>query len=94
MIRYRAATTEDAAELSAVALAAKKHWGYPPAWIELWRSDLAVLPEQIEQDFLLVAETPARIAGFVGVSVEGRARRSCISGCCPSSWAVASGANS
>jgi ribosomal protein S18 acetylase RimI-like enzyme len=71
MIRYRAATTEDAAELSAVALAAKKHWGYPPAWIELWRSDLTVLPEQIEQDFLLVAETPARIAGFVGVSVEG-----------------------
>lgn len=71
MIRYRAASPEDAAELSAIALAAKKYWGYPPAWIELWRDDLTVTVAQIERDYLLVAEAPNRIAGFIGVSMVG-----------------------
>lgn len=71
MIRYRAATPEDAAELSAVALAAKKHWGYPPAWIALWRNDLTVNVARIERDYLLVAETTSQIAGFIGVSRDG-----------------------
>jgi GNAT superfamily N-acetyltransferase len=44
--RARAA---DAASLSAIAHAAKRHWRYPEEWIELWRRDLTLTPEFIER---------------------------------------------
>ncbi|MEW6270888.1 MAG: GNAT family N-acetyltransferase [Thermodesulfobacteriota bacterium] len=38
----RAARPEDAAPLTRIAHAAKRHWGYPEAWIAAWREDLTV----------------------------------------------------
>jgi len=38
---------DDAEELTKVATAAKKHWGYPDEWIDLWQEDLTITPEKI-----------------------------------------------
>lgn len=46
-VRLVRAAPADAAELTAVALAAKRHWDYPLRWLELWRSDLTIQPEFI-----------------------------------------------
>lgn len=36
------ARPEEAAQLTRISFAAKRHWGYPEAWIELWRDDLTI----------------------------------------------------
>lgn len=41
------ARPSDAPTLTAIALAAKQHWGYPISWIEAWRPDLTFTPEAI-----------------------------------------------
>jgi GNAT superfamily N-acetyltransferase len=33
--------------LTAIALAAKQHWGYPASWIDAWRPELTFTPEEI-----------------------------------------------
>ena len=45
--KIRAATAEDAAVLSAVAMRSKAYWGYSPAFMESCRSELTVSPEKI-----------------------------------------------
>jgi hypothetical protein len=35
----------EAAALTEIAFAAKRHWGYPEHWIAHWRSILTVTPE-------------------------------------------------
>lgn len=45
----RRAVAADAPTLTAVAHAAKRHWGYPEGWISLWRRDLTLTPELIER---------------------------------------------
>jgi hypothetical protein len=41
-IEIRRAEGPEASELTAVAFAAKRHWGYPEAWIDLWADELTV----------------------------------------------------
>ena len=62
----------DAPTLSKIAIAAKRHWGYPDEWIELWRRELTITPENIDRDYFSVAEVSGQTAGFVSVSVAGR----------------------
>lgn len=37
----------EASILTDIAFAAKRHWGYPEAWIAQWRSALTITPQQI-----------------------------------------------
>ena len=41
------ATPSDATTLTALAFAAKRHWGYPEAWIEQWRDELTFTAAKI-----------------------------------------------
>lgn len=45
MIQIEAARPEDAARLSEIAFAAKRHSGYPDRWMEIWRGELTITPE-------------------------------------------------
>ena len=65
------AKPEDAATLTVIAFAAKRHWGYPERWIESWRDALTVQP-----DFILTHETYAavvenRTVGFYALDCKG-----------------------
>ncbi|OXI28342.1 GNAT family N-acetyltransferase [Burkholderia sp. AU16741] len=60
----RAARVVDADELSRLARLSKAHWGYPKEWLELWQSDLTILPETIEGAIGYVAESAESIIGF------------------------------
>lgn len=42
------ALVEDIPQLNPICLAAKRHWGYPEAWIQHWLPDLTLIPEQFE----------------------------------------------
>ncbi len=61
----RPATAADAPALTRIALAAKRHWGYPEAWLLEWTPLLTITPAAIAQHATWVAEVTGNPAGFV-----------------------------
>lgn len=66
--RIREAVPSDAAELTAIAFAAKRHWGYPEEWIDLWTDELTVEEEYVEANRVFVATDGAGILGWCAVA--------------------------
>jgi GNAT superfamily N-acetyltransferase len=62
---------EDAARLTAIAHAAKAHWGYPPDWLEGWREQLTVTPASLARLRVIVAEDSGEPVGFGAVAERG-----------------------
>jgi GNAT superfamily N-acetyltransferase len=63
------ATANDAAALTAVAQAAKAHWGYPKSWLDAWKPQLTITPEYITASEVFVARVQDQIVGFYGLNV-------------------------
>jgi ribosomal protein S18 acetylase RimI-like enzyme len=55
---------EQATELSAIAFAAKAHWGYPRRWMDMWKPQLTFSPHYFEEYESWVAVEDARPIGF------------------------------
>jgi len=64
---FRRAEARDAVLLTAIALAAKRHWGYPDDWMEAWRPDLTVTPGYIQREKVQVMAIGGEVAGFAGL---------------------------
>ncbi len=58
------ARAENAARLTEIAFAAKRHWGYPEEWIAEWEEELTVSPKQIQAHATFLAVVEDVIAGF------------------------------
>jgi GNAT superfamily N-acetyltransferase len=58
------ATPQQADELTEIAHAAKRHWGYPERWIESWRDTLTIRPEFIAANVTYSAIEGCRAVGF------------------------------
>src|SRR3989442_2503085 len=67
----RRARPSDAAALTRIAHAAKRHWRYPEEWIALWREALTVTPWVVERAPVYCAEEGGAVVGFYALS--GRA---------------------
>jgi GNAT superfamily N-acetyltransferase len=67
----RRAAEADAPVLTAVAHAAKGHWGYPEAWMALWQRDLTLTPEFIERHPVHCAVEDGAIVGFYALLFAG-----------------------
>ena len=66
-MNIRRAQESDAAELTRIAHEAKRHWGYPERWIELWREDLTISPELVAGNEVYLAEADGEGLGFYGL---------------------------
>ena len=64
------AMPEDAAALTEIAHAAKRHWGYPENWIAAWRDVLTMCPEFIATNVAFTAIDEARAVGFYVLTKE------------------------
>jgi ribosomal protein S18 acetylase RimI-like enzyme len=65
---------DEAATLSQIALAAKRHWGYPERWMEIWKPQLTFSPEYFEENESWVAEiNSAPIAFYTLLEKDGSA---------------------
>ena len=74
MMSIRRARPEEAATLSQIALAAKRHWGYPERWMEIWKPQLTFSPEYFEASESWVAEiNNAPIAFYTLLEKDGNA---------------------
>jgi ribosomal protein S18 acetylase RimI-like enzyme len=68
----RRARTDEAAALTAIAHAAKRHWGYPEAWIAHWRDALTLTPAFIRDHAVFVAaDAGDQPRGFYALSIDG-----------------------
>lgn len=72
MIAIRRVKPEEADTLTQIALAAKRYWDYPDAWIQKWTPLLTFTPKKIEEADVFVAVMPStalrpgddKLAGF------------------------------
>jgi len=69
-VTLRAARPAETARLTAIALAAKAHWGYPAAWLELWRPSLTFDAELLARAWVRVAELDGALRGVVALGGE------------------------
>lgn len=67
-VRIRPAQPGECDRLTAIAHAAKRHWGYPDEWIAWWRDDLTYSVERFARETILVADLEGEIAGVVSIS--------------------------
>jgi GNAT superfamily N-acetyltransferase len=71
-VSIRPAVPREADALTALALAGKRHWGYPEAWLEAWRGALSITPAYIEAQLVSSAEDEAgRVVGFYALERAG-----------------------
>lgn len=69
-LRIRRALPAEADTLTAIAIAAKRHWGYPAAWIELWRSELTYTPDSFARLTIFCAETGGDVVGVCSLGLD------------------------
>jgi GNAT superfamily N-acetyltransferase len=67
----RRAHTDDAEVLTALAHAAKSHWGYPERWIEIWKDDLTFTPDFIRAHPVFVATENDTLLGCYALTLDG-----------------------
>jgi GNAT superfamily N-acetyltransferase len=69
----RRARADEADALTAIAHAAKRHWGYPEAWIAQWRDALTLTPAYVaDHPVFVAAEADGdRPHGFYALAVQG-----------------------
>jgi N-acetylglutamate synthase-like GNAT family acetyltransferase len=70
-IQIRRAKPDEAAVLTEIAHAAKRHWGYPENWIEHWKEELTITPDFIANNEMYVALNGEEIAGCCALVVSG-----------------------
>jgi len=74
-MEIRQAKPEDAALLTEIAFAAKRHWGYPEQWIQDWKGVLTIRSELIANHEVFIAWVEGQAVGFY-VLAGGAKRRS------------------
>src|SRR5256885_7294597 len=68
-VTIRRADSREADQLTAIAHAAKRHWGYPDDWIEQWKSALTITPQFIADNEVFVAIVNDAIGGCCALVV-------------------------
>lgn len=71
MLQISQAIPEQADALTAIAFAAKRHWGYPERWIESWRDLLTVGRDLVVEHETYAATVDGRVVGFYALSHKG-----------------------
>ena len=64
------AKSEHAEALTRIAIASKRHWGYPERWIEIWTPQLTISPEYILANETWLAAINEEPAAFYALKAE------------------------
>jgi GNAT superfamily N-acetyltransferase len=66
--RLRAARRDEARLLSDLALRSKGYWGYDRAFLDACRAELTITPEEVESQWITVAERDGQVVGFYALA--------------------------
>src|SRR5688500_13681994 len=72
-LRIRRALPAEADALTQIALSAKRHWGYPAHWMEVWMPQLTFSPDYFQENETWVAEVDHPIAFYTLQERDGNA---------------------
>ncbi|HXG94005.1 MAG TPA: GNAT family N-acetyltransferase [Blastocatellia bacterium] len=67
----RKATKDDSNRLTEIAHAAKRHWGYPERWIDIWKGALTITPDFILSNEVFTATIDGEVVGFYALTMRG-----------------------
>ena len=67
MPMIRRALESDAAMLTALSFASKRHWGYPDAYFDRWAPELTIDEDYIRANDVLVYEDNQTIVGYYAI---------------------------
>jgi GNAT superfamily N-acetyltransferase len=71
-VTIRPAALSEAEALTELALAGKRHWGYPESWLESWRGLLTITPDYLAANVVHCAEDETgRVVGFYALQRDG-----------------------
>jgi GNAT superfamily N-acetyltransferase len=71
-VTIRPAARSDAEMLTVLALAGKRHWGYPEPWLEAWRGPLTITPDYLPAHVVCCAEDgTGGVVGFYALERDG-----------------------
>ncbi|HJQ24854.1 MAG TPA: GNAT family N-acetyltransferase [Blastocatellia bacterium] len=70
-LRMERAAEELHGTLTKIAHAAKRHWGYPERWMELWRDVLTITPSYIAENEVYIARLGDEVVGFYALVGSG-----------------------
>lgn len=68
----RSAVLADAARLTEIAFAAKRHWNYPEHYIERWKDELTITEGYISDNIVRCISIANRPVGFYSLVVQHR----------------------
>jgi GNAT superfamily N-acetyltransferase len=71
-VKIRLARTDEVQLLSAIALQAKAHWGYPAETLRLWEAQLIVTAEDVASKPTYVGEVENVVVGFYSLAMSGQ----------------------
>jgi GNAT superfamily N-acetyltransferase len=72
-VTIRRAAVSESDALSGIALAGKRHWGYPEPWLEAWRGLLTITADYLAAHVVACAEDETgRVVGFYALELDGR----------------------
>jgi len=66
-IQISKAQNNDAEVLTDISFAAKKHWNYPDSYYDLWRDELTITKEYIQQNIVFKALYMDVVIGFYSI---------------------------
>lgn len=70
-LRIVRATAADADHLTSIAVAAKRSWGYPDAWLEQWKPLLTITSGYLSSQPTFVARVGTEAVGFYALADGG-----------------------
>ena len=71
-VMIRPAAPSEAEVLTGLALAGKRHWGYPEPWLEAWRGLLTITPDYVRAHVVSCAEDETgQVVGFYALERDG-----------------------
>jgi len=66
-IKIERAQDSDFETLTCIAFAAKKHWNYPDKYFEIWKDELTITKEYIEENIVFKAMNSNIVVGFYSI---------------------------
>ena len=70
-LEIRRGVPADAARLTEIARVAKAHWGYPAAWLSVWKPALTITPDYLRQQLVHVGTIGQALVGFYALEPRG-----------------------
>jgi len=67
--KIRIALPGEAGVLTEIAFAAKHTWNYPESYFEIWKDELTITKEYINNNIVFVAESDNQVVGFYSIVV-------------------------